>query len=83
METKDVEVKVKEILTESLPELKHQEFDLDKNQDQFESWDSFSHMEIVGKVEEKFGINLDITEVVELDSPRKIVEAVKGKLDTK
>jgi len=83
MEKNNIEAIVKEILVDTLPELKHKAYDQDKKQDQFESWDSFSHIELIGRIEERFGIQLDITEVVGLDTPRKIIEAVKSKLFTK
>ena len=80
MNSEVLEEEIKKILVRCLPELKDKELDLDQKQHQFESWDSFSHMEIVGKLEEQFSINLEISEVVELDSPRKIIEVVKSKL---
>lgn len=83
MEKENIEAIVRGILIDTLPELKHKTYDLDRKQDQFESWDSFSHIELIGKIEERFGIQLDITEVVGLDTPRKIIEAVKNKLFTK
>lgn len=83
MNAEDIKAGIKEILVQSLPELEHQELDWDKKQDQFESWDSFTHLEIMDKIEEKFGVHLEIEEIVELDYPRKIMNIIKNKFNLK
>ncbi|MBU1975759.1 MAG: acyl carrier protein [Nanoarchaeota archaeon] len=75
----EVTKEVVEIFKKTFPELKDAELDLDKNQESFENWDSFAHMELVGGVEEKFGITLEISEVVDLDTPKKFVEIIEKK----
>jgi len=67
------------IFKETFVELKDKKLDLKKNQSDFENWDSFSHMELVGKIEQKFGISLDLDEVIELDCPEKFIEVVLRK----
>lgn len=79
MTNNEINQRVEAIFKEVFPEIKEQTFDFTKNQDQFDNWDSFSHMDIVSKVEEKFGINLEIEEVVELSTPERFVEIIKKK----
>tara|TARA_Y100000310_G_scaffold331116_1_gene404110 strand:+ start:2189 stop:2440 length:252 start_codon:yes stop_codon:yes gene_type:complete len=83
MEFKEIESGVKEIFQDTLTELKEREVELNKKQDEFESWDSFSHMELVSKAEEKFGVTLEMDEVVELDTPQKFVELIEKKMPKK
>lgn len=71
---------IRKIFEEVFPELKNKEFDFEKKQEQFESWDSFSHMEIISAVEQHFKINLETEEVVSIDSPRKLVEIIEKKI---
>ena len=44
---KEVEKKLKKIFREVFPELGEKDFDLNKNQDLYENWDSFSHLQLV------------------------------------
>jgi len=79
MDEAEVKEKIRGIFEETFPEIKGQEFDWEKKQDSFENWDSFAHMEIVGKVEQAFGISLEIDEVITLEYPLKFVEIVLKK----
>ncbi len=79
MEKKDIEAGIEEIFKGTFSELE-KGFEFEKSQGDFENWDSFSHMELVSKVEEKFGVSLEMEEVVELDTPRKFVGIVEKKL---
>lgn len=81
MELREIETIVKEIFEQQFPEIAGKEFDFGKKQDQFENWDSFSHMWLISKIEEKFKVSLEINEVVELDSPQRFVQIVDKKLN--
>lgn len=83
MEKIEIETGVKEIFEQQFPEIANKEFDFEKKQDQFEDWDSFSHMELVSKIEDRFGVSLDVNEVVELDSPKKFFEIIDKKINEK
>ncbi len=72
--------KIKKIFKEVFPELKNTDFNLNKTQDQFEEWDSFSHMQLVSKIEQEFSISLEIEEVIEADSALKFIEIIKKKI---
>ena len=79
MDKNEVTQEITKIFQETLPELKGKNIELEKNQGDFESWDSFIHMELVGKIEQKFGISLEVDEVIELDSPKKFIQMVLRK----
>ncbi|MBI2577992.1 MAG: acyl carrier protein [Candidatus Wildermuthbacteria bacterium] len=81
MQSDSIANTVHEIFIEVFPELKDRAFSLDKRQEEFESWDSFSHMELVGKLEERFHINLEMEEVVELNTPQRFIDIVEKKLE--
>lgn len=68
------------IFQETFPELASGLLDLDKQQKDFERWDSFAHMELVSKVEQRCGVTFDLEEVIALESPRKFIEMVSKKL---
>ena len=83
MDQKEIECGIKDIFRSVLKELEEKEVGLGKKMDEFESWDSFSHMELVSKSEEKFGVTLEMDEIVELDTPQKFVDLIGGKIHKK
>lgn len=52
-----------------------------KTQEQYKYWDSFSHMELISNVEQKFKIKLEIEEMIEIDSPIKLIEIIENKIN--
>ena len=46
----------------------------------FPAWDSIGHLTILSTVEEKFGINFEPEEMMELEDVNDIVKAVEEKL---
>jgi acyl carrier protein len=44
------------------------------------AWDSVGHLSLAGNLEEVFGINLDVDELMEMESVRDIVRIVTAKL---
>lgn len=79
MNKDNIKIFFKELFQEIFPELKDKELDFAKKQDDFENWDSFTHMELVSKIEQKFEINLELEEVIELDTLQKFVDIVLKK----
>jgi acyl carrier protein len=71
--------KITRIFKELFPELSG-DIDLNETQDKYKDWDSFSHMQLVSRIEDEFGITLEIEEVIELDSAMKFAEIVEKKL---
>ena len=79
MNVEEIKQNIKKCFKEVFPEIKEDNFDFNKKQEDFENWDSFSHMELVSKIEENYNINLETEEVIELDSPQKFVDIVNEK----
>ncbi len=55
------------------------EFRLDVTPDDVPAWDSLGHMRLVTALQEKFGVELEIDEIMEMDSGRKIFEILQNK----
>ena len=48
-----------------------------------EKWDSLKHLELVSKLEDTFGINIDMDDVIAMSNFRKVVETAQKYLDKK
>jgi len=48
--------------------------------DDISAWDSVGHLSLAGNLEEVFGISLDVDELMEMESVRKIVRIITTKL---
>jgi len=46
-------------------------------------WDSMGHLSLASNLEETFGINLDVDELMEMESVREIVRIIEAKLPKK
>lgn len=80
MEQDEIIRNVTTIFQETFPELKEQTLNLEKTQNEFENWDSFSHLELVEKVERQFAFKFDYDEIVELNSPQKCIDLILKKI---
>ncbi|MCG2701312.1 acyl carrier protein [Candidatus Parcubacteria bacterium] len=78
MKEADINQKIKEIFIDIFPELKKEKFNFNKRQEEFENWDSFSHMELVARIEEVFGITMDIVKIINSNSPKLFVDIIKN-----
>ena len=47
------------------------------------AWDSVGHLSLAGSLEEKFGISLDVDDLMEMENVREIVRIVTAKLSTR
>ena len=59
-------------------DMKENEFDLDKKQEEYENWDSFAHLNLITMAESKFGINLSIDDATSIISARNLLDRVKS-----
>ncbi len=44
------------------------------------AWDSVGHLELASTLEQSFGINLDVDDLMEMENVRAIVRVIKSKL---
>lgn len=74
-----IEEIIQSIFLRIFPELSAASFDFAKSQDQFERWDSFSHMELVAAIEKEGAVTLAMEEIVAVRTPQDFVDLVKKK----
>ena len=48
--------------------------------DDIKEWDSLSHMNLVSELEKEFGLSMEIDDISEMDSVKKVIEVVEKKL---
>ena len=75
-------VKIKKIFCETLG-VPESEVNDDTAYNSYESWDSLKHLKFVAKFEEDFGIDIDMDDVIAMDTFKKVKEIVKGYIDRK
>jgi len=76
--TNNLEADIKQIFLDVFPEMKEEEFELDKIQEDYEGWDSFAHLNLITMTENKFGISISIDETISIISARKLLDCVKS-----
>jgi|TARA_B100000749_G_scaffold6421_1_gene5169 acyl carrier protein len=74
----NLEDDIKAIFLDTFPNMKEDEFDLDKKQEEYENWDSFAHLNLITMAESKFGINLSIDDATSIISARNLLDRIKS-----
>ena len=72
---------LKQIFIDVFPDVDESSFNWDKKQNDYENWDSFGHLRIVSEIEEKFGIKLDIDDVIYITSASGFLKIIKDKIN--
>lgn len=78
MTSNNLEDAIKAIFLDTFPDMKEDEFDLDKKQEEYENWDSFAHLNLITMAESKFGINLSIDDATSIISARNLLDRIKS-----
>ena len=78
--TNNLEDDIKSIFLDTFPNMKENEFDLDKKQENYESWDSFAQLNLITLSESKFGITISIDETISIVSARNLLDCIKSHL---
>ncbi len=78
MTSNNLEDDIKAIFLGTFPDMKENEFDLDKKQEEYENWDSFAHLNLITMAESKFGINLSIDDATSIISARNLLDRIKS-----
>lgn len=78
MTSNNLEDDIKAIFLDTFPNMKENEFDLDKKQEEYENWDSFAHLNLITMAESKFGINLSIDDATSIISARNLLDRIKS-----
>lgn len=74
--------KIKKIFCEVLG-VSESEVNDETSYNSFEPWDSLKHLEIVAKLEENFGIEIEMDDIIAMETFGKIREIVQKYLDKK
>jgi len=83
METNEkIEEETKSIFLNIFPEITESSFDWNKEQNDYENWDSFAHLRIVSEIEEKFNVKLDIDDVIYISNASGFLKIIKDKIDS-
>ena len=63
-----IEIEIKKTFFQVFPDLEESEFDWKKKQNDYENWDSFSQLNLITMIEEKFNILISDNDAVSLQS---------------
>ena len=75
MEIPSVTEQIKEIFIKVFPKENISLLDLDKNQSEFEDWDSFAHLQLVSEIEKQFNVRLEYEDVMNVNFPKDFIGA--------
>lgn len=76
----DVENLVKDIFFESFPNLSEPDFSWDKEQKDYENWDSFAQLNLITLAEAKFDISFTLDEAIEIKSANDLLNSIRSHL---
>ena len=76
----EVEGIIKNIFFEVFPNLSDKEFSWNKEQKDYENWDSFAQLNLITFVESKFDITLSLEESIDIKSANDLLKCVRSHL---
>ena len=71
------DIEIKKIFLQVFPDLEESEFNWKKKQNEYGNWDSFSHLNLITLIEEKFNISISDDDVIELKSAEMILNFIE------
>ena len=71
--------KLKGVFLKTLSGLNEADFDFNKQRQEFENWDSLSHMQLFSEIESVFGVSFEMDEIIEIDKPEDVVSLIQKK----
>ena len=74
----EVENSIKEIFLTVFPELNESTFSWENPQAEYENWDSFSQLNLITMLEEKFDISISDENSINIQSAEDVLNFVKG-----
>ena len=76
----DIEATVKNIFFEVFPNLSESDFSWNKEQKDYESWDSFAQLNLITLTEAKFDISFTLDESIDIKSANDLLKNIKSHL---
>ena len=80
MQNKKIKNDVKDIFFEVFPKLSENEFAWEKEQKDYENWDSFVQLNIITFAESKFDVSFSLDESIEIKSANDLLECINSHL---
>ncbi len=72
--------KIKDIFFEVFPNMNKIDFSWEKEQKDYENWDSFAQLNLITFAEAKFNIEFSLEESIEIKSPNDLLKSVQSHL---
>ena len=80
MQDKKIKTDVKNIFFEVFPKLSENEFEWEKEQKDYDNWDSFAQLNIITFAESKFDITFSLDESIEIKSANDLLNCINSHL---
>ena len=80
MQDEKIKNDVKDIFFEVFPKLSENEFAWEKEQKDYENWDSFVQLNIITFAESKFDVLFSLDESIEIKSANDLLECINSHL---
>lgn len=80
MQSEKIKNDVKDIFFEVFPKLSENEFVWEKEQKDYENWDSFAQLNIITFAESKFDVSFSLDESIEIKSANDLLECINSHL---
>jgi acyl carrier protein len=80
VQNKKIKNDVKDIFFEVFPKLSENEFAWEKEQKDYENWDSFAQLNIITFAESKFDVLFSLDESIEIKSANDLLECINSHL---
>ncbi len=80
MQDEKIKNDVKNIFFEVFPKLSENEFAWEKEQKDYENWDSFAQLNIITFAESKFDVSFSLDESIEIKSANDLLECINSHL---
>tara|TARA_B110001454_G_C12293247_1_gene256203 strand:+ start:71 stop:301 length:231 start_codon:yes stop_codon:yes gene_type:complete len=71
------DIEIKKIFLQVFPDLEESEFNWKKKQNEYENWDSFSHLNLITLIEETFDISISDDDVIKLKSAEMLLNFIE------
>lgn len=78
MQDEKIKNEIKNIFFEVFPKLSENEFEWEKEQKDYENWDSFAQLNIITFAESKFDITFSLEESIEIKSPNDLLKCISS-----
>ena len=80
MQDEKIKTDVKNIFFEVFPKLSEDEFEWEKEQKDYDNWDSFAQLNIITFAESKFDITFSLDESIEIKSANDLLNCINSHL---